>query len=95
VRDSCYVPGCKGDIVPSRDIRSTVARGGECAVCGARYKRFGSGDWKFDTERVDCTVDGCDGFVEFEIIPESATEASCWKCETTFVRAADGTVTPV
>lgn len=86
------MPGCKGDIVPSRDIRSTVARGGECEACGAKYRRFGSGDWKFETERIDCTVDGCDGFVELDVIPGGKTEAACWKCEAAYIREPDGSV---
>ncbi|MGH2759812.1 MAG: hypothetical protein ACRDKJ_09635, partial [Actinomycetota bacterium] len=82
MRDGCYVPGCKGKITPSRDIRSTVARNGMCDTCGARYRQFGSGDWKFDTERVECSRDQCDGYVEFELIPGVSGEAACWKCET-------------
>ncbi len=76
----CYVEGCKGEIVLGRDIRTNVAASGECSLCGARYKRFGAGDWKFDTERVDCAKDGCDGFAEFELRPGAPDEAECWKC---------------
>jgi hypothetical protein len=92
MRDGCYVPGCKGEVIPSRDIRSTVARAGACDVCGARYKSFGSGGWKFDTERVDCPKEGCDGFVEFELRPDQEPEAACWKCDTVYLREPDGTV---
>ena len=88
MRDRCYVEGCKGEIVPSRDIRSTVARGGECDACGARYKSFGSGGWKFETERVPCPDESCDGFVEIEKRPGTVT-AECWKCGTPFTRQQD------
>jgi hypothetical protein len=94
VRDGCWVPGCKGEIIPNRDLRSTVARGGECTVCGARYKRFGSGEWKFETDRVDCPKDGCDGFIEFEIRRDRPAEGACWKCDTTYVRQPDGSLNP-
>lgn len=62
-------------------------------MCGARYKRFGAGDWKFETERVACSNDTCDGDVEFELIPDRDAEALCWKCETRYRRDRDGAVT--
>lgn len=86
------MPGCKGEIIPSREIRSTVARAGACSVCGARYKSFGGGDWKFETERVPCLKEGCDGDLELEIIPGQPSAASCWKCETAHVRQPNGAV---
>jgi len=94
VSDSCWVPGCKGRIIPSREIRTNVTRAGECADCGTRYQRFGTGEWKFETERADCPKDGCDGFIEFEIRPDRPAEGSCWKCETAYVRQPDGTLNP-